>query len=154
MGKPLGASPFWQRKKLTEMNPEEWESLCDGCGRCCLHKFEDEDSGELRYSKVACRLLNLRTCRCAHYAGRQRWVPDCIKLQAKQVAAYQWLPPSCAYRLLAEGKDLPSWHPLRSGSAESVHTAGVSVRAWAISERQVDDPEDHLLDGLPDASIC
>ena len=146
--------PFWQRKKLTEMTPEEWESLCDGCGRCCLHKFEDEGSGELRYSRVACHLLNLRTCRCSHYAKRQRWVPDCIKLQAEQISGFPWLPPSCAYRLLEEGQGLPDWHPLRSGSTDSVHWAGVSVRDWAISERQVDDPEDYLLDRLPDAPIC
>lgn len=141
--------PFWQRKQLHEMTPQEWESLCDGCGRCCLHKFEDEDSGELRYTNVACRLLNLRTCRCRHYAERQRWVSDCIKLEAEQVAAYSWLPPSCAYRLLAEDKDLPSWHPLCSGHPDSVHTAGASVRSWAISERLVKDPEDYMLDQLP-----
>ena len=141
--------PFWRHKSLTEMTPKEWESLCDGCGRCCLHKFEDQDSGELRYSQVACKLLNVTTCRCSHYQERQRWVPDCVQLRPTDVASYYWLPESCAYRLLAEGKDLPSWHPLRSGSAATVHTHGVSVRNWAISEHHVHDPEDYLIEKLP-----
>jgi uncharacterized cysteine cluster protein YcgN (CxxCxxCC family) len=143
------SEPFWHRKQLTEMTPTEWESLCDGCGRCCLHKFEDIDSGELCYSRVACKLLDMETCRCSHYQERQRFVPDCISLQPVDIVQYDWLPPSCAYRLLAEGKNLPSWHPLRSGHADSIHTAGVSVRDWALNERHVHDPEDYLIGQLP-----
>ena len=141
--------PFWHRKTLADMTVEEWESLCDGCGRCCLHKFEDEDSGEVRYSQVACKLLNVKSCRCSNYQERQRWVPDCIRLKPADIKNYHWLPTSCAYRLLAENKDLPSWHPLRSGSAESVHTVGVSVRDWAISGSNKIDPEDYLIEQLP-----
>ena len=140
---------FWRRKTLAEMTQEEWESLCDGCGKCCLHKFEDADSGVFYHTNVACKLLNLRTCRCRRYATRKRWVPDCVQLTPASIGEFGWLPHTCAYRLLAEGRDLPDWHPLLSGSADSVHAAAVSVRGWAVSELDVDDPVDHIYDYQP-----
>lgn len=119
--------PFW-RKPLEAMSPSEWESLCDGCGRCCLVKLEDEDTGETYYTDVACKLLEAGTCRCADYTHRQREVPDCIRLTPEAVQTISWLPPTCGYRLVREGRDLPWWHPLVSGRPETVVEAGVSVR--------------------------
>ena len=119
--------PFW-RKKLAEMSQSEWESLCDGCGRCCLVKLEDEDTEEVYFTSVACRLLDAGTCQCSDYANRQAKVPDCIKLTPELIATISWLPATCGYRLVHEGKDLPWWHPLVSGTPETVHEAGVSVR--------------------------
>ena len=138
---------FWEIKTLAEMNPAEWESLCDGCGKCCLHKLQDADSGELFYTNVACRLLNLNTARCTRYAARARLMPDCIQLNPEKLRQCDWLPSSCAYRRLAEGKTLPDWHPLVAGNAQAVHRAGLSVRGWAISERQARDLEDHVIAG-------
>jgi uncharacterized cysteine cluster protein YcgN (CxxCxxCC family) len=137
--------PFWRSKTLGEMTRAEWESLCDGCGRCCLHKLRDEDSGELGWTNVACRLLDIGTARCSDYANRKARVPDCVKLTPKKLAAIDWLPPTCAYRLLAEGQDLPWWHPLVSGDPETVVAAGVSVRGKAIRERDAAALEDHLV---------
>ena len=131
--------PFWRRKKLTEMSQEEWESLCDGCGKCCLNKLEWIDTGEVEYTDVACRLLDLETCRCQNYVDRTKHVPDCLVLSPIAVDTLSWLPSTCAYRLVAEGHDLHWWHPLVSGSTETVHLAGISVRNKAISE---DDPHD------------
>ncbi len=139
-------APFWMTKRLDEMTREEWESLCDGCGRCCLHKLRDEDAGTLSFTNVACRLLDLGTCRCRDYPNRRRAVPDCVSLTAKEVAAIDWLPPSCAYRRLAEGHDLAWWHPLVSGDPETVHRAGVSVAGRAVSERQAGPLEHHIVD--------
>ena len=130
-------SPFWKRKTLDEMSVEEWESLCDGCGRCCLIKLEDEDTGEIVHTRAACRLLNLRTCRCGDYAGRFAKVPDCVSLTPDGARDLAWLPETCAYRLVARGEDLPWWHPLVSGDAETVHEAGISVRGIAVSEKRV-----------------
>jgi uncharacterized protein len=126
--KLAGEVPFWKRKPLEALSTAEWESLCDGCGRCCLVKLEDEESGIIHFTDVACKLFNKFTCRCADYAHRRRRVRDCIKLTPAKVRALGWLPPSCAYRLIAEGRDLAWWHPLVSGSQASVHKAGISVR--------------------------
>ena len=139
------AGRFWETKSMAAMSREEWESLCDGCGKCCLHKLQDADSGELFYTNVACRLLDLNTARCTRYAIRARLMPDCIQLQPAQLGQLAWLPGTCAYRLLAEGKELPDWHPLVSGDPRSVHHAAMSVRGWAVSEQQVRDLEDHVM---------
>jgi uncharacterized cysteine cluster protein YcgN (CxxCxxCC family) len=119
--------PFWRTKRLHEMTTAEWESLCDGCARCCLVKFEDEDTAEIHYTDVRCRLLDGDTCRCIDYPNRARKVPDCVKLTPEQVSSLGWLPPTCAYRLLDEGRDLPWWHPLVSGDPATVVAAGISV---------------------------
>jgi len=136
--------PFWKTKTLEAMTHDEWESLCDGCGRCCLHKLRDDDTNELSFTNVACRLLDGHTCRCSDYKKRKRRVPDCVSLTPAAVRKIDWLPPSCAYRRLAEGKDLCWWHPLVSGDPETVHAAGVSVRDRVISERRAGQLEHHL----------
>jgi uncharacterized cysteine cluster protein YcgN (CxxCxxCC family) len=128
--------PFWRRKSLDEMSGAEWEALCDGCGRCCLNKLEDIDTGEIAWTDVACRLLDQESCRCTNYKNRRRHVPDCVKLTPKSVRTIAWLPPSCAYRLIAEGSDLYWWHPLVSGDPDTVHQAGISVRAKTVSEEE------------------
>jgi uncharacterized cysteine cluster protein YcgN (CxxCxxCC family) len=139
---------FWRRKGLDEMTPAEWESLCDGCGKCCLVKLEDEDSGEVAYTDVSCHLLNLGSCRCGNYPDRRKLVPDCVILTPGTIDVLDYMPSTCAYRLLAAGEDLPWWHPLVSGDPESVHAAGISVRGRAVSEVRVPDAEleDHLVD--------
>ena len=120
-------APFWRVKTLYEMNDGEWESLCDGCGRCCLVKLEDEDTGEIAYTDVACRLFDAGTCRCRDYENRQAEVPDCVRLTPGVVEGLSWLPPTCAYRLISEGRDLPWWHPLVSQNPQTVIDAGISV---------------------------
>ena len=138
---------FWREKTLAQMTDQEWESLCDGCGKCCLHKIEDEDTGEIFFTRVACALLDIERCRCAHYAERTERVPDCLDMR-RGFTQFHWLPSTCAYRLLAQGEDLPSWHPLISGNPDSVHEAGFSVRAFAIPESEAECLEDHVIEWL------
>ncbi len=137
---------FWHKKKLSEMTMEEWESLCDGCGLCCLHKLEDSESHEVSYTNVACRLLDITSCQCKNYPDRKKLVPDCVVLTPDQVTEFPWLPASCAYRLVSEGKALKPWHPLICGTGQAVHKAGVSVQGFAISERDANNLENHLID--------
>jgi hypothetical protein len=137
----MNAPPFWKRKSLAEMDRAEWESLCDGCGRCCLHKLEDIDTGLLFYTSVVCHLFNDQTCSCTRYAERSTLVPDCLVLEPGTLDTINFLPETCAYRLLNAGEDLPDWHPLVSGDPESVHKAGISVRGKVISETYV-HPDD------------
>lgn len=139
--------PFWKRKTLAEMTEVEWESLCDGCGKCCLNKLQDPDDGEIVHTDVACKLLDLGTCRCSNYENRRTYVPDCISLTPESVRKLSWLPPTCAYRLIDEGKDLYDWHPLVSGRAESVHEAGISARGRIVSERDIPETnwEEHIV---------
>jgi uncharacterized protein len=141
---------YWKKKTLTEMNPEEWEALCDGCARCCLYKLQDEDTDEIFYTNVICRLLDTYRCRCSDYPNRSRLVPTCLVLNADLVKQLSWMPKTCAYRLVAEGKDLAWWHPLVSGSAETVHQAGISVRNRVILEKDadMDNLEDYIVDEL------
>jgi uncharacterized cysteine cluster protein YcgN (CxxCxxCC family) len=139
---------FWETKKLAEMTAEEWESLCDNCGKCCLHKLEDEDTGKIAFTRVACRLINLNTCRCTRYNERTKLVAECLDIRKLDVEKYNWLPSTCAYRLLNEGKELPSWHPLLTGSPASVKRAGVSISSYAIKESMAMDLEDHIIEWL------
>jgi uncharacterized cysteine cluster protein YcgN (CxxCxxCC family) len=142
------ADPFWKTKTLAEMTEAEWESLCDGCGRCCLNKLEEEDTGRFYFTDVGCRLLDGESCRCSDYAHRLDIVADCVKLTPQTLPEIAWLPPSCAYRLVAEGKDLYWWHPLISGDPETVHIAGVSVRGrLSGTEKEISDDEleDHIV---------
>lgn len=143
---------FWETVPLRKMTAPEWEALCDGCGKCCLNKIEYEDTGEVEYTRVACRLLNGDTCQCSNYANRHQYVPECVRLSPKTLAkvAY-WLPGTCAYRLLFQGKTLPDWHPLRTGDPESTHKSGHSVRGWTVSELSVDedDWDDFVIEETP-----
>ena len=132
---------FWETKKLNEMDRAEWESLCDGCARCCLHKLEDEDTEEVFYTDVVCRYLDQDACRCTEYQDRNRLVPNCVWLTPDDVEAFHWLPTTCAYRLVAEGKPLNDWHPLISGRAESVQEAGIAVTGRCVSEEFVHEEE-------------
>jgi uncharacterized cysteine cluster protein YcgN (CxxCxxCC family) len=141
-------TPFWRSKKLSEMTLEEWESLCDHCGRCCLNKLEDEETGEILFTNIACNLLDTDSCRCTQYAQRCQRVPDCIDLRSARFNQYHWLPSSCAYRRLAEGSDLPSWHPLVTGDSRSVRDAGISVGSYAIKESEAGELTQHVIEWL------
>ncbi|MGQ5702158.1 YcgN family cysteine cluster protein [Sandaracinobacteroides sp. A072] len=138
---------FWEGRRLSDLDREEWEALCDGCGKCCLHKLEDEESGRIYRTNVACRLLDRETARCSDYRNRRAHVPDCVQLRPDLVPQIDWLPSTCAYRLVEEGKPLPAWHHLVSGSRDTVHEAGASIRGWTVSEVDAGDLEYHILDG-------
>ena len=146
-------APFWTTTPLERMSEAEWESLCDGCGKCCLSKLEDEDTGEIYFTSVGCRLFDAATCRCRDYPRRLAQVPDCVRLTPENVHTIPWLPSTCAYRLVAEGRDLEWWHPLVSGDPDTVHRAGISVRGRvSASEDELSEPEDyfaHMLDHEP-----
>ncbi|HLH47833.1 MAG TPA: YcgN family cysteine cluster protein [Roseiarcus sp.] len=139
MSRKAPDKPFWRSKTLEQMSEAEWESLCDGCARCCLVKLEDEDSGEIHFTDIGCKLLDAKACRCLDYKRRRRRVRDCVKLTPEAVHTLTWLPKTCAYRLVAEGRDLYWWHPLVSGSPKTVHEAGVSVRG-RVSAAEDDIP--------------
>ncbi len=139
------SAPFWEAKSLDELDATEWEALCDGCGKCCLHKLEDADTLELHFTNVACRLLDLENCRCGDYKARTRHVPDCMVLNAAQVEKIDWLPETCAYYLRAADRPLPDWHPLVSGDPDSVHRDGQSVRGWCVTEEESGDLWGHLV---------
>lgn len=138
--------PFWKRKTLAQMTLDEWESLCDGCAKCCLHKLEYEDTGEFAFTNVACHLLDTKTCRCSNYPERTLLVPDCVELMPHNLPTLAWMPPTCAYLLVHQGKDLPEWHPLVSGDPDSVRKAGISAEGRIVSERDVDDIEDYIVE--------
>ena len=139
---------FWEIKKLSEMTSEEWESLCDNCGKCCLHKLEDEDTGDIYYTSIACNLIDLDTGLCTCYAERSQLVPECLNLKQGDFVEYSWLPATCAYRLLSEWKELSMWHPLLSGNPASTQEAGVSIISYAMKESEVNDPEEHIIEWL------
>ena len=142
-----GSKPFWEVKTLDDMSQDEWESLCDGCGRCCLHKLEDIDTGLYFYTDVACRLLNSETCQCMNYPERRSLVQDCVMITSDSCEQFGWLPLSCAYRRLFEGRSLEWWHPLVSGSTYTVHNAGISVCKRSVNEDTVsqEELEDHII---------
>jgi len=141
----MGEVNFWE-KPLAALDRGEWEALCDGCGKCCLHKLEDEDSGEIHATNVACRLLDRHTARCTNYRGRKAYVPDCVRLTSSTVGALAWLPSTCAYRLRSENRPLPDWHYLVCGDREAVHRAGMSIRGWTVNEDEAGDLEHHLVE--------
>lgn len=143
----MAEKPFWQTVKLADMTAAQWEAVCDGCAKCCLVKLQDEDSGEIVFTDIVCNLLDQQSCRCTHYEERTKLVPDCVKLSKDNLDKIDFMPPSCAYRLLHEGKDLPQWHPLVSGRADSVVEAGMSVKGRVIAEMAFDgDSEDRVVD--------
>ncbi len=141
MGHPTDQNAFWKTKTLRQMSPSEWEALCDGCGKCCLVKLIDDLTDDLHYTTVACKLLDCESCQCGDYENRKTLVEDCVILSPRLIEELNWMPSTCAYRLIHEGKDLYWWHPLMSGSPDTVHEAGISVQGRAISEREVKDSE-------------
>ncbi len=139
-------SRFWEDVPLDRLDRAQWEALCDGCGQCCIHKLEDEETGELHPTNVACRLLDRRSGQCSDYKHRHAYVPECIRLTPSRLKTMDWLPETCAYVLRAQGKPLPGWHYLVCGDREAVHRAGASVRGWTISEDDAGDLENHILE--------
>jgi len=144
----MSGDPFWRAKPMTELSAEQWESLCDGCGKCCTIKLQDEDTEEILFTDVVCHLLDAHSCRCSRYKDRSRLVPDCVKVTPDNIATLAFMPSTCAYRLVAEGRDLPDWHPLVSGKRDSVHRAGMSVRYRVISEEEIEEEDlpAHIVD--------
>ncbi len=137
---------FWEDTPLDKLDRGQWEALCDGCGKCCLHKLEDEETGELMPTNVSCRLLDRTTAQCSDYKHRHAFIPECVRLTPAKLKTIDWLPGSCAYRLRADGKPLPEWHYLNSGDRDSIHRAGMSVRGWTVSEDDAGELEHHLID--------
>jgi len=139
---------FWKKKTLSQMSEQEWESLCDGCGKCCLNKLEDWETGEIYWTDIGCELLNCETCQCSDYENRFHKVPDCIGLTPKHIQTLGWLPPTCAYRLVFEGQDLYWWHHLLSGSRQTVHEAGMSVKGRVQPDEgfSPEEYENHLVE--------
>ncbi|MCP4216311.1 MAG: YcgN family cysteine cluster protein [bacterium] len=148
MKEKTNETPFWETKPMEEITPLEWESLCDGCGKCCLCKLQDDKTGEVLYTNIVCRLLDISACRCTDYEDRKALVSNCAILTPANVKEFFWLPKTCAYRLLAQGKDLYRWHPLVSGSRETVHKLGISVRNKVVSELYIhpDQVQEHIVD--------
>jgi uncharacterized cysteine cluster protein YcgN (CxxCxxCC family) len=144
---PTELSKWWNDKPLSELSSQEWELLCDGCAKCCLHKLEDEETEEVFYTKVRCQYLDEQECSCSDYPNRSVLVPNCIQLTLSNVAEFQWLPSTCAYRLRADGSPLPLWHPLESGNKQSVHEANISIRGRAVSDEFVhpDGYDEHII---------
>jgi uncharacterized cysteine cluster protein YcgN (CxxCxxCC family) len=142
------AKPFWQEKSLDQLSEEQWELLCDGCGKCCMHKLQDEDTDELLFTCISCEFLDTESCQCSVYSNRNKYVPDCLNLKYEDLPTVsEWLPETCAYRLLYKGQSLPQWHPLIAGTKKMMHENHFSVRSKAINERDVsdDDWEDYIL---------
>jgi len=137
---------FWEDTPLDKLDRGQWEALCDGCGKCCVHKLEDEETGELMPTNVSCRLLDRTTAQCSNYKHRHAFIPECVRLTPAKLKTIDWLPGSCAYRLRADGKPLPEWHYLNSGDRDSIHRAGMSVRGWTVSEDDAGELEHHLID--------
>jgi uncharacterized cysteine cluster protein YcgN (CxxCxxCC family) len=142
------ALPFWKTTPLSRMTSAQWESLCDGCGKCCLVKLRDVDTNEILFTNIACKQLDLRSCRCKDYQNRKELVPDCVQLSPRNIGRIDWLPETCAYKLVHRGEDLPWWHPLVSGDPRTVHQAGISMRRRAISEARAGEPEDYIVDWI------
>ena len=143
----MSADRFWETVPMARMTGAQWESLCDGCGKCCVHKLEDEETGEVFPTNVACRLLDGHTARCKDYGNRRALVPDCVRLTPARLETLEWLPSTCAYLRVFRGEGLADWHPLISGDPESVHKAGISTRGWTVSEDLVGDLEDFIIEG-------
>ena len=138
--------PWWEEKSLNEMTRDEWEQICDHCGKCCLHKLEDEDDGTVYYTDVACSLVDSENCCCTDYQNRRVRVPDCLQLTVGNLDQIQWMPPSCSYRVLKEGRKLADWHHLVTGDKNSIHQAGKSIKGRYIDESDVDDLEEHVVE--------
>lgn len=138
--------PWWETTALPDMDRAQWEALCDGCGLCCVHKLEDEETGELFPTNVACRMLDRKSGQCSDYRNRRAHVPDCLRLTLRTLSEIDWLPETCGYVRVAAGLPLPDWHHLVSGDREAVHAAGISVRGWTVSEDDVEHLEDHVID--------
>jgi len=146
----MSSDRFWETLPVEQFSGEQWEAICDGCARCCLHVLEDEDDGRRYQTNVCCQYLDLESCRCTEYQRRTQLVPSCVKLTPDNYKQIDFLPATCAYRYLAEQKTLPAWHPLLSGDAQSVHRAGISIQMWATPESEAGDLEEHIIDSLPE----